>query len=212
MAAFGTELVSSLSGGVAKLQPVLNEYGLGALFVAALVEGFGIPLPGQTLLIACGLMAAKGRMDITAVLVVGWVATQLGDVIGYLIGQRGVHRLLARKVKNAERLAKAEALFDRYGIAVLIVARFVDGVRQTSNIVAGALEMPWLHFMGATMIGTTLWVGICGFGAFALGHNIRGFGAFLHQLRPYGWAITLVLLGLLVWYLVRRRKGLAAKG
>lgn len=212
MAAFGPELVSSLSSGVAKLQPVLNEYGLGALFVAALLEGFGIPLPGQTLLIACGLMAAKGRMDITSVLVVGWVATQLGDVIGYLIGQRGVHRLLARKVKSAERLAKAEALFDRYGIAMLIVARFVDGVRQTSNIVAGALEMPWLHFMSATMIGTTLWVAVCGFGAFALGRNIHGFGAFLHQLRPYGWAITLVLLGLLVWYLVRRRKGLAAKG
>jgi membrane protein DedA with SNARE-associated domain len=87
--AFGAELVSSLPIGVAKLQPVLNEYGLGALFVAALVEGFGIPLPGQTLLIACGLMAATGRMDITSVLVVGWVATQLGDVIGYLIGQRG---------------------------------------------------------------------------------------------------------------------------
>jgi membrane protein DedA with SNARE-associated domain len=186
---------------------MLNEYGLGALFVAALVEGFGVPLPGQTLLIACGLMAAKGRMDITAVLVVGWLATQLGDVIGYVIGQRGVHRLLARKVKNAERLAKAEALFDRYGIAVLIVARFVDGVRQTSNIVAGALEMSWLHFMAATMIGTTLWVGVCGFGAFALGHNFHGFGALLHRLRPYGWAISLVLLGLLAWYLVRRRRG-----
>jgi membrane protein DedA with SNARE-associated domain len=115
-------------------------------------------------------------------------------------------------VRNAERLAKAEALFDRYGIAVLIVARFVDGMRQTSNIVAGALAMPWVHFMGATMIGTTLWVGVCGLGAFVLGHNFRGFGAFFHQLRPYGWAITLVLLGFLLWYLVRHRKGLVGKG
>lgn len=211
MAGFGAEIVSSLMGEMTRLQPVLDRYGLWALFVAALVEGFGIPLPGQTLLIACGLLAAKGQLDLTAVLLVGWVATQLGDVVGYLIGRRGVHRLIVRTAKSGERLAKAEAWFARYGVAVLVIARFVDGVRQTSNIVAGALEMTWWRFMGATMIGTTLWVAVCGLGAFWLGKDFHAVGAFFHWLRPYAWTVALTLLAFLVLYLVRR-KGYAPKG
>jgi membrane protein DedA with SNARE-associated domain len=209
MNTFAAELVSSLSGEIARLQPILDRYGLWALFVAAGVEGFGIPLPGQTLLIACGLLAAKGKLDITAVVLVGWMATQLGDLIGYLIGRRGVHRLLVRTAKNAERLAKAERLFARYGVAVLIVARFIDGVRQTSNIVAGALEMSRWRFLGATMIGTSLWVGVFGYGAFYLGKDFHSVGAFFQGLRPYGWWISLGLLVPLAWYLVRRRRGSA---
>jgi membrane protein DedA with SNARE-associated domain len=206
MTGIGAELVSALTGEMAKLQPVLDQYGLWALFVAALVEGFGIPLPGQTLLIACGLLAAKGQLEITAVLLVGWVATQLGDVVGYLIGRGGVHKLITRSAKNGAHLAKAEALFARYGVAVLIIARFVDGVRQASNIVAGALEMGWWRFMTATMIGTTLWVAVCGFGAFSLGKDFHVVGAFFHWLRPYAWTVTLAFIALLGLYLLRRRK------
>lgn len=118
----------------------------------ALAEGFGIPLPGQTLLIACALLAATGKMDIVAVLIVAWTATQLGDIIGYLIGRYGLKGLLKRASKHRERLEKAKAAFARWGIGLLIVARFLDGLRQTSNIAAGALQMPWWRFLTGTIL------------------------------------------------------------
>jgi membrane protein YqaA with SNARE-associated domain len=133
------EIATTLTSGIASLQPILDRYGLWALFVACLVEGFGIPLPGQTLLIACALLAAAGKLDLTAVLLVAWTATQLGDIIGYLIGRYGLQGVLKRAANHRERLAKVEQAFARWGIGLLLVARFLDGLRQTSNIAAGAL-------------------------------------------------------------------------
>ncbi|WP_296805162.1 hypothetical protein [Thiocapsa sp.] len=57
------EIATTLTSGIASLQPILDRYGLWALFVACMADGFGIPLPGQTILIACALLAATGKMD-----------------------------------------------------------------------------------------------------------------------------------------------------
>ena len=76
---FGT---SMLAHEIDKFQPLLERYGLGALFLANLPAGCGIPLPGWPLLIVCAALASKGEQDITAVLVTAWIATQEGNVIG----------------------------------------------------------------------------------------------------------------------------------
>ncbi len=199
------EIATTLTSGIASLQPILDRYGLWALFVACMAEGFGIPLPGQTLLIACALLAATGKMDIVVVLIVAWTATQLGDIIGYLIGRYGLKGLLKRASKHRERLDKAEAAFARWGIGLLIVARFLDGLRQTSNIAAGALQMPWWRFLTGTILGTSLWVGAFGFGAYTLKEDFQRITDVIEPLRPYVLAFSAVLILAFIWFLLRRK-------
>lgn len=199
------EIANTLTSGIAGLQPILDRYGLLALFVACLAEGFGIPLPGQTLLIACALLAASGKLDLTAVILVAWTATQLGDIIGYLIGRYGLQGVLKRAAKQRERLVKAEAAFARWGIGLLMVARFLDGLRQTSNIAAGALAMPWWRFLVGTILGTSLWVGAFGFGAYTLEHDFHRITDVIEPLRPYALTLsTLLIVGLLLFLTSRR--------
>jgi len=196
--AFGTE--------VARLQPVLDRYGLWALAAATLAEGFGIPLPGETLLIVCALLAGKGGPDIYWVLLVAWWATWIGDVIGYWLGYRGLSRWLSSKAGAGGRLARVHAQFSRWGPGLLVVARFFEGLRQTSNIAAGALEMPWRRFLIASAAGTTLWVGVYGLGVYVLETDRQAILGGLHALRGWGWAVVAVLLIALVVYLVRGRR------
>lgn len=191
---FESAIVSTVGTDIARLQPLLDHYGLWALCVACLVEGFGIPLPGQTLLIACALMAGSGTFALGDVLLVAWLATQLGDVMGYLIGRLALQRVLARRVSRGERLARLERGFDRWGPALLMVARFLDGIRQTSNLAAGMLRMPWWHFLLATAIGTSLWVGLLGAGPFYLERDVHQIAAALASLKP--WLILLTLAAL----------------
>jgi membrane protein DedA with SNARE-associated domain len=199
------EIATTLTSGIASLQPILDRYGLWALFVACLVEGFGIPLPGQTLLIACAFLAAEGKMDLVAVIVVAWTATQLGDIIGYLIGRYGLQGLLKRAANQRARLLKVEGAFARWGIGLLVVARFLDGLRQTSNIAAGALAMPWWRFLVGTILGTSLWVGTFGFGAYALEHDFHRITNVLDPLRPYALTLTTLLIVGLIFFITGRR-------
>ena len=197
------EISSSLASRIAELQPYLDRYGLWALFVSCLTEGFGIPLPGETLLIACALMAASGQMDLASVLLVAWVGTQLGDIIGYLLGRRGLKRLLQPGTGQSQRLARVETQFARWGVGLLVIGRFLDGIRQTSNLAAGMLAMPWGRFLTGSLIGTSLWV----FSFGLLEKDFHAITSFLAPMRPYSlFLAALLILGLLVLVVSTRRR------
>jgi membrane protein DedA with SNARE-associated domain len=199
------EVLASLGSEVARLQPILDRYGLWALAVATLAEGAGLPLPGQTLLIACALLAVKGGPDIVWVLLVAWWATWAGDLLGYWIGRFGLGGRLGANAEAGGRLARVQALFAQWGIWLLVVARFLDGVRQTSNIAAGAFEMPWRRFLAATAVGTSLWVGVYGLGFYLLDADRQALLAHLHGLRLWGWGLAILALLVLALYLGWRR-------
>lgn len=199
------EVLASLTAEVARLQPLLDRYGLWALAGAILAEGIGVPLPGQTLLIACALFAVTGGPDIVWVLLVAWWATWAGDLIGYWVGRRGLRERFGRDAVAGSRLARVQGLFARWGPGLLVMARFFEGLRQTSNIAAGALGMPWWRFVGATALGTTLWVGVYGLGFYLLDADRQAILAVLHGQRFWGWALVAAGLAMVVFYLGRRQ-------
>ncbi len=153
-----------LPGVLADLAPLLDQWGYLAVGGLIFLEDFGIPVPGETLLIAASVYAGAGRLNILVVAGVAFVAAVCGDNVGYAIGRFGGHRLVTRfgryVLLTPERVAKAEAFFDRHGGQVVTVARFIEGLRQVNGIIAGLAEMPWRRFLAFNALGAALWVGL----------------------------------------------------
>ena len=205
-----------LPGVLASLAPTLNHYGYLAIAGLVMVEDFGIPVPGETVLIVGAVYAGAGRMNILGVALVGFLAAIAGDNIGYAIGRFGGHALVARFGRyvflTGERLDKAEGFFSRHGGKVVTVARFIEGLRQANGIIAGITEMHWAKFLAFNALGAALWVGLWTSLGYAAGSQI---GPIYTQITQYSLyvliALGVAIVALLARWLVRRRKGAAAK-
>jgi membrane protein DedA with SNARE-associated domain len=155
---------------LAWIEPAIMTYGVWALFVILYFESFGVPLPGESALIASSLLAVRGDLEIAHVFLAAWTAGVLGDSTGYLIGRFGGRYLLERFghwVKlTPERLAKVEDQFRRKGFYIVLTARFVVLLRQLNGIIAGSVTMPWHRFVAANALGAALWAGVWSFGPY----------------------------------------------
>ena len=188
------------------LAPFVERYGYVGIFAAVLVEGFGIPAPGQTLLTVAALLAARGDMNIVAVVAIAWCATVLGNLIGYLLGRRAGRRVLLRIGVRRTRIRRVEGFVRRYGPVIIVLARFVDGLRQFSSIVAGSLKMPWHEFLASLLVGATLWAGGIGVGAYWLEKDFHAIAGAFVRIAPYAWAMVAAGALALIVYLIARRK------
>jgi membrane protein DedA with SNARE-associated domain len=152
-----------LPGFLNALASPLAHYGVWAILLLVLLEDFGIPVPGETVLIAGAVFAGSGRLNVVAVGVVGFAAALLGDNIGYAIGRFGGRALVDRWGRyvflTPERVDKAEAFFNRHGGKIIVLARFIEGLRQANGIIAGISGMHWLRFVAFNALGAALWVG-----------------------------------------------------
>lgn len=187
-------------------QPMLEHYGYLGLLLTNFGEGTGIPLPGQMLLVAAAVLAAKGDLHIALVLFIAFVGTLSGSCLGYLVGRTGGHALLRRCRVPADRLERVEAFFVRRGVIVVVIARFIEGLRQTAPLVAGSLKMPWWQFFLASVAGSAAWVGIWGLGLYAITEHSQQLLVWLHHISTAGWWITgLLAASLLIWLYWRHR-------
>jgi len=196
-----------LPGFFGELQRIIGDYGYWAVALGILLEDFGMPTPGETLLITGAIVASAGALNIYVLLVLAWVGAVVGDNIGYLIGRTGGQRLMVRYgarfgITDA-RLTRVEEFFHRYGDMVVLFARFVIILRQFNGIVAGTLEMHWLRFLVLNTIGAALWVVFWGLLAFWLGKRLLILLDELHAEAPLIigvlLAVTLILAGFLWW-------------
>ncbi len=153
---------SPLPGVFGSLEPTLRHYGYLAVGGVLLLENIGLPVPGETMLIAASLYAATGQLNIVLVGIIAVLASTAGSAIGYAIGVYGGRPLAERYGKyvmlTAERLDKTEDFFRRRGWAVVLLGRFVEGVRQAAGIIAGISEMRFPLFLTYTLVGAALWV------------------------------------------------------
>ena len=205
-----SEITQHFLAEVGRFEPLLLHYGIVIIMAAVAVEGFGIPAPGQTLLVVGAVLAARGKFDITLLLVSSWFATVIGNLIGYYLGRLGGRRLLGRLPVEPVRFERMERLCERHGNKLVLVARFIEGVRQLSNFLVGILQMPPGLFLLMTSLGAALWVGVWGLGAYWLDRNFHAFVIGFDYLSPYTWAATLIAVVSLGIYLFRRnqnRKG-----
>jgi len=191
-------------------QPYLNDYGYAAIFALVLVESFGVPAPGEAIIIAGSFLASRGQMNIFIIMIIAWGAAVLGDNIGFAIGHFGGRRLIAHRGRyvgiKESHLAKVERFFDHYGGGIVVFARFVQVLRQLNGLVAGTMGMPWWRFLFYNALGAALWVGVWGGGIYFLGKHMEAALDVLSYLEPYliGAGVMALILGAV--YILRRRR------
>ena len=215
-AALASSPEPNLPGFLNVVGTYLGHYGYWAILLLVMVEDFGIPVPGETILIAAAIYAGAGRLNVVAVGLVGFIAAVIGDNIGFAIGHFGGRALALRWGKyiflTEERLDKAEVFFARHGGKIIVVARFIEGLRQANGIIAGIAGMRWLRFLAFNALGAALWVGTWVSLGYLAGSHIT---AIYHGITRYSYyvliAVVVLAVAYIVWRLRRRRKVVPAK-
>jgi membrane protein DedA with SNARE-associated domain len=191
--------LSDLHDTLALVAPYVDRYGYAAIAGALLLESFGLPLPGEAMLIAGAALAAEGELHLAPLLLSAFLAAVLGDNIGFAIGRFGGRRLVVRygaRIGITEsRLASVESFFYRFGGEVVLLARFFAVVRQLNGIVAGTAGMRWWRFLAYNATGAALWVSAWGFGVYYFGQSLAHVVARVHGL---GYALGLLALVVIV--------------
>lgn len=192
------------------LEPYLTHYGYPVLFLVIFIESFGVPAPGQTLLIAAAVLAAQGKLSIAAVLLVALLAAIIGDSLGYWIGYGGGHALIRRFGKYVRigepQIQRMEGIFTRYGGWFVTFARFFDVLRQVNGLVAGIAGMRFRRFLLFNACGALLWVCLWGLGTFFLGRQLRRYAAYFDTMSLYFIGGLVVVLAALLWFVLWRSR------
>jgi membrane protein DedA with SNARE-associated domain len=176
---------------------LVQDYGLIALFLIVMLESGGVPLPGETALIAAGIFASRGDLPIAGVIAVAATAAIVGDNLGYWVGRTGGRKLLERwrpLSRWSERvLPWSERFFHRHGSKTVFLGRFFAVLRVTAAWMAGVSRMPWWRFLAWNAAGGICWALLVGLLSFYFGHAA---GNAVNRYGLIGGAVIAVVVAL----------------
>jgi membrane-associated protein len=182
---------------------------LGYVALAGLIAGetMGIPLPGETALIAAGILASEGHLKIELVIVIAAGAAIVGDNVGFWIGRKGGRRLLELPGPLQEHrrrlIVRGEQIFERHGGKTVFFGRWFSGLRIASAWLAGVNRMPWGTFLVYNALGGIAWAVSVGMLSYWAGHSADDV---LKTVGIGGLALALVVLGAFVLWRWRRAR------
>jgi membrane protein DedA with SNARE-associated domain len=189
---------------IVNVDHLVQVFGYPLLFVLVMSESSGVPIPGETALIASSVLASQGKLQIELVIAVAAAAAIVGDNIGYLIGRKGGRWLLERPgafhSQRLEVLRVGEPFFEVHGPKAVFFGRFVLGLRVWASWLAGATRMPWRSFVLWNALGGITWACAIGLIAYFLGSSA---GNAIEAFGLYGLAAFVIAI---VGGLVMRRR------
>ena len=180
------EFLSGLVGGAYSLDDLIRWGGYVVLFVIVFTETgllVGFFLPGDSLLITAGIVAAAGGLNIWWLNVVLIVAAITGDSVGYAIGVRLGPRLFTRPQSllfNPRHIERTRVFYERHGPKTIVIARFVPIVRSFAPVVAGVGQMEYRRFIFYNVAGGIGWVTSMTWAGYGLGRVIPNLGSYIH--------------------------------
>src|SRR5919112_1810171 len=140
---------------------LIEQYGYLLILFGVMAESMGVPLPGETILIAAGILVQRGSLGLGEVILFGILGAFIGDQIGYWVGRKGGRPFVLRFGRyvfiTPARLGRAEAFFDRHGGEAVFLARFFSGFRVFGALVAGMSRMRWRTFLFYNALGGAVW-------------------------------------------------------
>jgi membrane protein DedA with SNARE-associated domain len=182
----------------------VHHYGLFALFLIVMLDSAGVPLPGETALVAAGVFASHGELNIAAVIIAAAAAAIIGDNLGYWVGRTGGRSVLTRWTVTSRTLPWAEGFFERHGPKTIFIGRFFSILRVTAAWMAGVSRMRWWTFFLWNAAGGICWALLVGLVAYLFGQ------AAADAIAKYGLIggaliVGLALAGLVGFHFWRKR-------
>src|ERR1700729_1810160 len=181
---------------------LVETFGYPLLFLVVMAESSGVPIPGETGLIAAGVLASQGRLQIELVIPIAAAAAIIGDNIGYQIGRKGGRWLLERpgrfEGQRQQVLITGEPFFERHGPKAVFFGRFILGLRVWASWLAGATHMRWRTFFLWNALGGICWATAMGLIAYFLGSSA---GNLIETFGIFGLvAVVVVAVGVFTWH------------
>jgi membrane protein DedA with SNARE-associated domain len=190
---------------MAALIDVAGNVGYPAIFLLVMSEAGGLPVPGETALIAGGVLASQGRLGIVLVIALAAAGAIIGDNAGYAIGRRGGRRLLERpgwmERQRRQVLVTGEPFFERHGPKAVFFGRWILGLRVWASWLAGMTRMPWRSFLVWNAAGGISWALTIGIASYVIGDQV---GAIVRTAGA-GALVIIAVVGVGVLILHRRR-------
>ena len=180
----------------------LESYGYLVVFLLVMLESIGLPMPGETALIAAALYAGSThKLEIGWVIAVAIAGAIIGDNIGFSLGRYGGARLLLR---HGHRIGLHEGrlkigiwLFRRHGGKVVFWGRFVSVLRTYAAFLAGTNKMAWSRFLVFNAAGAIVWATLYGVVYYEFGGALRRLSTTIDIVL--GVVGTVILVSFLVW-------------
>jgi membrane protein DedA with SNARE-associated domain len=189
------------------LMDLFARYGYAVVFVGVLLENTGLPVPGETMLLAGAALAHYGRLKLPWVVVTAVGGAILGDNLGFLIGRRYGRGLVERHGSRIgftrARLAQFDTFFRRHGGRTVFIARFITGLRVVGAVLAGASGLRWRTFLFYNAAGAVVWSTAVAVAGYSLAYSWDALERWVGRTGLIGLAI--VVAGVVV-ALIRARR------
>ncbi|WP_081756873.1 DedA family protein [Gorillibacterium massiliense] len=174
------------------------------------IESACIPLPSEVIMLTGGVAVANGSMSYWQVVLAGVLGNVTGSIIAYYVGVRGGRKWLARYGKyvlfNPSHFEQAERWFARFGEATVFFTRNLPFIRTFISLPAGIAGMRFRRFLIFTLLGCIPWNMALAYAGYKLGSNRNVVESYLH---PISYGVAVLVVGLLIYWLLRKRKGKA---
>jgi membrane protein DedA with SNARE-associated domain len=178
----------------------INTYGYWAIL-------FGTFLEGETVLILGGFAAYQGYLKLPWVILAAFVGTLSGDQLFFYIGRKYGSRILASRPAWQVRVDRVKGLLERFQDYLILLFRFLYGLRMLTPFVLGFSRVPRARFLLLNTVGALVWAIAVGTGGFLFGHAL---GVLMGDLKRYETLILglVILTGIVVWMIhgYRRRR------
>lgn len=172
------------------------RYGYWAVFFGVCLENAGVPVPGETALLAGAALSHYGYLSLPVVMVTGVCAAIVGDNVGFAIGRRGGRALAERYGPliglTRRRLQQFDAFFHRHGAKTVFIARFVTGLRVFGAILAGTSGLPWRRFLFYNATGALVWATAVGLAGYLLAESWETLERWIGRSGVIGLAIAVI--------------------
>jgi len=187
---------------------LFTHYGYWVVFFGVMLENAGLPVPGETILLAAGFFAADGHFSLPLVMLIAAVGAVTGDNIGFAVGHHYGRNFFIRFGKylflTEHRLEKIDEFFHRHGNKTILIARFITGLRVFAALFASASKMPWRTFFVYNVAGAILWAVVIAMLGHIFGHSWPLLEKWVGRSGMF-MLLAAVVIGAIVWRLRAHR-------
>jgi membrane protein DedA with SNARE-associated domain len=168
------------------LTQLIGHWGYSAIFLIVILGSVGIPVPEEAIMLLAGLLVWEKKLDLSVVLIVGFLSTVSGDNLGYwagrIYGRATIEHYGQKLLISPERLDVMQNFVNRHGQVAVFLARFIPGLRFLAGPLTGIAGMPFPRFFLANIAGAAVYVPLIVAFGYAFG---LGFGEYIHWLEGY---------------------------